>query len=132
LRKKHLEELSSISGDPNETEASIPANEDTVDPEEEERKRKQEKARKKREKAKEKERERERRIEEENTNAGPSARDMETAAIQELYLDALNLRIEPVAADGHCLYRSLGGQCGKSHEEMSKSIRFPHSVSLQI
>jgi OTU domain-containing protein 6 len=88
--------------------------------EEEERQRRMEKSRKKREKAREKEREREQRIAEETANAGPSARDVENQVIQQ-QLTPLNLCIHEVAADGHCLYRSVAAHCGTDYTEMRTS-----------
>jgi OTU domain-containing protein 6 len=77
---------------------------------------KQEKARRKKLEKKqrqiEKERERETRIEEENAAAGPGARDLEIAAMKELYLDAAGLELKDVPADGHCLFRAVADRLG--------------------
>lgn len=83
---------------------------------------KQEKARKKREKAREKEQERERQIEEETANAGPSPRDAENDIIQQ-HLEPLGLKIEEVAADGHCLYRAVGTSCNLEYPAIRKFLR---------
>jgi len=47
-------------------------------------------------------------------NAGPSARDVELSQIRELYLCALQLEVEEVAADGNCLYRAVAVQFNRS------------------
>ena len=112
LKAKHAEEL---SGQTTTTEAAPPPPEE-VDPEEEERQKRQEKARRKREKAREKEREKERQIEEETANAGPAPRQVESDMIQERLPP--NWKIQEVAADGHCLYRAVGAQCGKEYTEI--------------
>jgi OTU domain-containing protein 6 len=88
-----------------------------IDPEEEERQRKIEKARLKREKAKQKELDREKRIEQENSEAGPSPRDVENIIILQ-QLDPLNLEMQEVAADGHCLYRAVAAQQNSNYQEM--------------
>eukprot|EP00591_Stephanopyxis_turris_P005165 CAMPEP_0195520178 /NCGR_PEP_ID=MMETSP0794_2-20130614/16337_1 /TAXON_ID=515487 /ORGANISM="Stephanopyxis turris, Strain CCMP 815" /LENGTH=299 /DNA_ID=CAMNT_0040649475 /DNA_START=52 /DNA_END=951 /DNA_ORIENTATION=+ len=73
---------------------------------------KQAKARRKKERERQKELDRQAEIENELANAGPSRRDMEVKVLKELYLDPKNLVMEEVAADGHCLYRSIAAQCG--------------------
>lgn len=105
--------------------ASPPTTEESSD--EAEKRKKQEKLRLKREKVREKERERERKILEETANAGPTPRDVEMKAI-EAYLEPLNLQVKEVLADGHCLYRAVGAQCGRDHNEISKLI--PSSAKL--
>ena len=86
------------------------------DPEEAKRREKQdkarEKARRKKEKSKQKEKQREEQIAEDLANAGPSRKDLEIAAMRELYLDPAGLDIRDVEADGNCLYRAVGHQCG--------------------
>ena len=54
---------------------------------------------------------REKRIEKENSNAGPSRRQMELEALQTLYLRPCGLKIQEVEADGNCLYRAVAMQC---------------------
>mmetsp|Transcript_11898 Transcript_11898/g.20066 ORF Transcript_11898/g.20066 Transcript_11898/m.20066 type:complete len:307 (+) Transcript_11898:61-981(+) len=63
----------------------------------------------KREKRESQERERERRIAEEKAAAGPSLRDVEMAKLTKK-LSPLGLTVKEMAADGHCLYRSLADQ----------------------
>lgn len=58
-----------------------------------------------------KELDRETRIQKENSNAGPSRRQMEMEAMQTLYLHPRGLDIQEVEADGNCLYRAVGVQC---------------------
>ena len=94
---------------------------EVVDEEAAARERKREKARKKKERQKEKEAERERQIEEENANAGPSYRKIELEQIQ-ANLTPLKLKVDEVAADGHCLYRAVAAQTGKNYMEIRKSI----------
>ena len=60
-------------------------------------------------KKEEDERQRDRRIAEAKQNSAPDARDVELERFAAL-LSPLKLRIEEVAADGHCLYRSIGAQ----------------------
>lgn len=55
--------------------------------------------------------EREKRINEENSNAGPSRRQMELEAMQTLYLRPRGLVVQEVEADGNCLYRAVAMQC---------------------
>ena len=54
---------------------------------------------------------REKRIEEENSNAGPSRRQLELEAMQTLYLRPRGLVVQEVEADGNCLYRAVAVQC---------------------
>lgn len=50
-------------------------------------------------------------------NAGPGPRQVEQEMIEQRLPQ--NLVIEEVAADGHCLYRAVGAQCGgKDYTEM--------------
>ena len=98
--------------------ATEPTN-DAATEEEQRRLAKQAKARRKREKQREKELERERQIAEETANAGPSPRDVENDAIR-VHLDPVGLQIQPVAADGHCLYRAVAAQVGsdRNYQQM--------------
>lgn len=95
-------------------ESSIEA----IDEEARERERKLAKARKKREKQKEQEAKLKEQIELENANAGPSLRQVELEQMQK-FLEPLNLRIEEVEADGHCLYRAVAAQSNKDYKEIS-------------
>ena len=54
---------------------------------------------------------RDRRINEENSLAGPSRKQMEMEALQTLYLHPRALKVQEVEADGNCLYRAVGVQC---------------------
>lgn len=77
---------------------------------------------KKREKEREKERARVEAIEEENSKAGPSARELEYNCIMELYLKPRKLNIKDIMADGNCLYRAIAHQMelrGKHNEDGS-------------
>lgn len=65
------------------------------------------KAQRKREKARRSERERERAVAEESANAGPSAREIESRALEESRLRPAGLRVREVPADGNCLYRAV-------------------------
>ena len=64
------------------------------------------KAEKRRQKQEQEERERAQRIADEKAGAGPSQRDVELEQIS-AQLAPLGLAVAEVAADGHCLYRSL-------------------------
>jgi len=75
-----------------------------------------EKKRAKRRAALQKEKEREERIEQENKEAGPSAKDMELQALKILIPD--NLQIKEIPADGHCLYRAIASQTSFTYTEM--------------
>lgn len=68
---------------------------------------------KKKNQARQKEIDRQNRIAEENANAGPSRREMETDALVALYLKPRSLTVEEVEADGHCLYRAVARQCAR-------------------
>lgn len=76
------------------------------------------KTRKKREKDRDQKREREQRIAEETANA-ISPRQVEMEQIQQ-QLEGLHLMIHEVAADGNCLYRAVGAQCGADYVQMRK------------
>lgn len=65
-------------------------------------------ARRRRKKA-EQEAESQRRVDAEKASMGPSPKFLETAAI-EAQLKPQNMRIQPVAADGHCLYSAVAHQ----------------------
>lgn len=54
---------------------------------------------------------REKRIDEENSSAGPSRRQMELEAMQTLYLRPRGLVVQEVESDGNCLYRAVAMQC---------------------
>jgi hypothetical protein len=75
-----------------------------------ERQRKLEQIRKKREIERQKEIDRERGLSEEIANAGPSPRDIEMEQILQ-QLRPLHYDIEPISADGNCLYRAVAAQC---------------------
>lgn len=132
LGEKHQAELvpQTTSGTPckidveEENQAEPPQSANTVDPPPEDLQnqqfKKQEKSRRRREKARDKERERESRIAEENANAGPSARQVEMDTI--LKVLPSDLRIVEVPADGNCLYRAVGAQCGKDYQQIRTYI----------
>ena len=63
----------------------------------------------KKEKAEEEERAREKRISDHHAGAGPSERDVELGKLEAI-LSPLGLAVHDIAADGHCLYRSLAHQ----------------------
>ena len=67
------------------------------------------KAAQKREKKEQEERDREKRIADYKAGAGPSERDVELDKFAK-QLGPLGLKIQPIEADGHCLYRSLAHQ----------------------
>ena len=99
-------------------EQHVPSqSEEQVDDQDDKKMSKAEKARRKREKAREKELQREREIQEETANAGPSQKDLEMELLLQK-LAPLNLAIEDVTADGHCLYRAIAKACGKDFAEM--------------
>ena len=77
------------------------------------RRRAQEKKLRKKNAQRQRELEREKRIEEENAQAGPSRREMEVEAMQQLYLSPRGLALQEVEADGNCLYRAVGVQCAR-------------------
>ena len=81
--------------------------------------RKQAKARRKKERQKERELQRQKELEEEMKNAGPSMKKIETDNLIKI-LDPLNLKINDVDADGHCLYRAIGAHAKKSYQEIRK------------
>lgn len=77
------------------------------------------KARKKKERQKEREMERQAAEARENAEAGPSLRDVELEQIQAV-LAPLDLCVNEVEADGHCLYRAIGAQTSTSYQEIRK------------
>jgi OTU domain-containing protein 6 len=81
------------------------------------RERKQLKARRKKERQKEREAERQAELEREDANAGPSMRQVELEQMQAV-LTLLDLKIGEVDADGHCLYRAVAAQTGRSYNEI--------------
>eukprot|EP00535_Pseudo-nitzschia_heimii_P008185 CAMPEP_0197188646 /NCGR_PEP_ID=MMETSP1423-20130617/18199_1 /TAXON_ID=476441 /ORGANISM="Pseudo-nitzschia heimii, Strain UNC1101" /LENGTH=290 /DNA_ID=CAMNT_0042640537 /DNA_START=42 /DNA_END=914 /DNA_ORIENTATION=+ len=78
------------------------------------RERKLAKAKKKRDRLKEKEAQIQQQIEEENANAGPGLRKIELEQIQAV-LTPRQLKVIEVEADGHCLYRAVGAQTGRTY-----------------
>ena len=60
-----------------------------------------------------KEVDRDQRIQEENSKAGPSRRQLEMEALQKLQLHPRGLEVEEVEADGNCLYRAVSVQCSR-------------------
>lgn len=84
-----------------------------------EKERKLEKARRKKEKQRLKELEKERELEEIAANAGPNMRVVEMEQIQST-LKPLQLSIQEVAADGHCLYRAIGAQTQQDYQQVRK------------
>ncbi|GKY94454.1 hypothetical protein MPSEU_000411300 [Mayamaea pseudoterrestris] len=128
LKTKHADELAAMNAGSSvleEAAASKEAVDDQAsmsvandqDQERQSSSSKAEKARRKREKAREKELERERNIQDELDNAGPTQRQVEMETLME-QLAPLDLVIQDVAADGHCLYRAIGAACGKDFMEI--------------
>ena len=120
LKAKHEQELSALT--PTESSAVeeppvLSQNEDQAEDQDDKKSSKADKARRKREKAREKELQREREIQEETANAGPSQKDLEMELLLQK-LTPLNLTIEDVTADGHCLYRAVAKACGKEYTDM--------------
>lgn len=85
-----------------------------VDEEAAARERKLAKAKKKRDRQKEKEAQIQQQIDDENANAGPGLRKIELEQIQAV-LTPQQLKVSEVEADGHCLYRAVGAQTGRSY-----------------
>ena len=116
LTEIHPEAATEAAADNNE-------NDDDGDDDDEEAKglsakeRKQLKARRKKERQKEREAERQAELERETANAGPSMRQVELEQMQAV-LTPLDLKIGEVDADGHCLYRAVAAQTGRSYNEM--------------
>lgn len=114
MQERHKQELAALQGDDEEplqkdkTEEETTQVEEKEDPDRAARERKQAKARRKREAQRQKQKE----LEEEQARdlAGPSARSQELDILK-TKLDPLNLKIDTVAADGHCLYRAVASQC---------------------
>lgn len=95
-----------------------------LDAQEAKRKKASEKKLRKKANSRQKEMDRETQIEKENKDAGPSRRQMETDAMNALYLNTRNLRIMDVQADGNCLYRAVATQCqrlGLSLDDVSSA-----------
>ena len=90
-----------------------------VDEEEEERQRKLLKIQRKKEKQRQKEKERQLELEKahEEAMAGPNAKQMEWDQIQQ-QLQPLQLKVQQVVADGHCLYRAVAAQTGRTYMEI--------------
>jgi OTU domain-containing protein 6 len=103
------------------TETAADTNENDDDDEEAKglsaREQKQLKARRKKERQKEREAERQAELEREDANAGPSMRQVELEQMQAV-LTLLDLKIGEVDADGHCLYRAVAAQTGRSYNEI--------------
>jgi OTU domain-containing protein 6 len=117
LQARHAQEIASanisIETEPTEQPADDPhpeVQQSSVNEQKEGSVSKLEKARRKRDKQRAVERERYLQIEQETANA-PSLRDAEIQRIREKHLAPLNLSIQDVVADGHCLYRAVAAQC---------------------
>ena len=91
--------------------------------------RKQLKARRKKERQKEREAQRQAQIEEETANAGPGMRQIEMEQIEKV-LEPLSFEVKEVEADGHCLYRAVGGHTGQSFQDISKCIAVSSMVLM--
>jgi len=89
------------------------------DEEEQERQRKKGKNLRKKEKQRQKEKEKQQQEEEAHAQAmsGPNLKQMEWDQIQN-HLNPLQLKVQQVVADGHCLYRAIGSHIGKTHIEI--------------
>lgn len=83
--------------------------------------RKQLKAKKKKERQKEREIQLQKELEDETANAGPSLRDVELRQIEDV-LTPLNLAVDEVDADGHCLYRAVAAQTATDFHEIRKCL----------
>jgi OTU domain-containing protein 6 len=124
MEQRHKEELAAFTETPQEmiveNKMNEPEQEDIINIDKEAKERKQSKARRKREqqlvKQKQLEEEQERDLE------GPSARKEELQIIQTL-LKPLGLKIQPVASDGHCLYRAVAEQIvDKNYLDLRKCL----------
>lgn len=114
-----LESLNISTGSPSDAEKpSVSSNDndksEVLDEEAAARERKVAKSKKKRDRQKEKEAQIQQQIEEETANAGPGLRKIELEQIQSV-LTPIKLKVSEVEADGHCLYRAVGAQTGKSY-----------------
>mmetsp|Transcript_14704 Transcript_14704/g.41620 ORF Transcript_14704/g.41620 Transcript_14704/m.41620 type:complete len:303 (-) Transcript_14704:164-1072(-) len=136
IKEKHQQELAAASG-ADDGDAAAPATAtdgapETKDAEDQpaeekasdgaddgmtEKERKQAKAREKKARKKQREAERQAEIEAETANAGPGLKQIEEERIQAI-LTPLSMRIVDVTADGHCLYRAIAAQTGKSFSEI--------------
>lgn len=107
-----------------------PANE--VDEAERIRRKKEKAAQKKQNKAS-KQADREAEREREKREAGPSQRMLETAALAR-QLAALTppMRVQEVAADGHCLYRSIGEQLNCARPGLHTWARGPDCIHEEV
>jgi len=115
-----LSGLKGSSVTPTVDDAAVPpAPAEPVDTEQVERERKMEKARRKKEKQKGKEMARLKEIEKQNAEAGPSARQIELDALAS-QLTPLQLQMNEIPSDGHCLYRAVAAQLrdGRSYTEI--------------
>jgi len=116
MQERHKQEVAALQGDDEQPESADKNTATETPPEEEEeedpgkaaRERKQAKARRKREAQRQKQKELDE--ERERDLAGPSARTDEMNILK-TKLNPLSLKIETVAADGHCLYRAVAAQC---------------------
>jgi OTU domain-containing protein 6 len=131
LEEKYRQQLAEKEGEQGPTETQPQAatgvaadtNENDDDGDDQEtkgldaRERKQLKARRKKERQKEREAERQAELETEAANAGPSMRHVELEQMQAV-LTPLDLKIGEVDADGHCLYRAVAAQTGRSYTEI--------------
>eukprot|EP00927_Polykrikos_kofoidii_P064203 TRINITY_DN59271_c0_g1_i1.p1 TRINITY_DN59271_c0_g1~~TRINITY_DN59271_c0_g1_i1.p1 ORF type:complete len:335 (-),score=84.61 TRINITY_DN59271_c0_g1_i1:168-1172(-) len=101
--------------------------------EEERARRKKEKSLKKKQSRSAKDAEREAEREREKLAAGPSARELELKALI-TRLEAMSppLWIHEVAADGHCLYRSVGDQLKKIRPDLHQWERRPELIHEEV
>ena len=123
LKTKHTLEIESFnSSSKSEVEVNQEVNEDdtnittmedstnvTIDKEKEAIERKKAKAQRQREKKKEKEKQSELEKEAIRANAGPSMREEELSALNNM-LKTEGYQVNEIVSDGHCLYRSLAHQ----------------------
>jgi OTU domain-containing protein 6 len=125
LQEEHEQKLKCFSGEENEAESPQTAETNPISEPEEQtpelsaKERKLLKARRKKERQKEREIQLQEELEREAANAGPSLRDVELEQIQAV-LTPLNLAVDEVEADGHCLYRAVAAQAATDFQEMRK------------
>jgi OTU domain-containing protein 6 len=125
LKEEHEQKLILSSGEENEAESHQTAETTPISkpegqtPELSAKDRKLLKARGKKERQKEREMQHEEELEREAANAGPSLRDVELEQIQAV-LTPLNLAVDEVEADGHCMYRAVAAQTATDFQEMRK------------
>lgn len=126
---------SSGEGEAKAKEVSLPAESESIpeETEEEHAQRKKDKALRKKQNKASKEAERELEKEREKREAGPSQRQLELAALSR-QLAALKppMRIQEVAADGHCLYRSVGEQLLSARPDLQRWQRGPEHVHEEV